>query len=212
MEGWGHYVIAQDEPEPASGDDTAADEVEPASGTIKAEDDIAADERVIQPKKKKKKKKGKPGLSPKLRDTKFKELEQFHHNWFNLPPNRVKKSLENAIKFCKTACTKEQCSDAAVSNNCHLMCPTSTLKNCPDLTPKTEAPAEAPETPSQNDQAQEQTPQEQPSQDSPGQSAPVVTINGMPQEQVQALQQAPISSDPNTILPADQIPADQDGG
>ena len=225
---WGNCVLALDSP----GDDRAADEFgsEPASGDGSAVDesgseaafgdDMAADEREIQPKKKKKSKgkkreKGKKEkksvtkLSNDLRDAKFKELEQFHHNWFNLPPNRVKKSLESAIKFCKVACTKDQCSaDTTVSNNCHLMCPTSTLKNCPDLNPQTEASPETPEAPPQNNQAQTQ-----PSEDVSNQTPPVVTVNGAPQEQTQiSVQQAPIPSQPNVILPADQTPGGQDGG
>jgi len=62
----------------------------------------------------------------------FCEAEEFHKTWFNLPFPKIKASHEKLVKLCKSACTKSQCADDKVANNCHLMCPESTTKNCPD--------------------------------------------------------------------------------
>lgn len=62
----------------------------------------------------------------------FSEAEEFHKTWFNMPFPKIKASLEKLTNFCKGACTKGQCGDEEVANNCHLMCPESTTKNCAD--------------------------------------------------------------------------------
>jgi hypothetical protein len=62
----------------------------------------------------------------------FSKAEEFHKDWFNMPFPKIKASLENLIKLCKGACTKSQCMDKTVGNNCHLMCPKSTIKECAD--------------------------------------------------------------------------------
>ncbi len=62
----------------------------------------------------------------------FSKAEEFHKDWFNMPFPKIKASLENLIKLCKGACTKSQCMDKTVGNNCHLMCPKSTTKECAD--------------------------------------------------------------------------------
>jgi len=62
----------------------------------------------------------------------FCEAEEFHKTWFNMPFPKIKASHEKLTKLCKSACTKSQCADEKMANNCHLMCPESTTKNCPD--------------------------------------------------------------------------------
>lgn len=62
----------------------------------------------------------------------FAKAEEFHKSWFNAPPDKVKASCEKLTKFCKVACTRAQCADAEVANHCHLMCPKSTIRDCPD--------------------------------------------------------------------------------
>lgn len=62
----------------------------------------------------------------------FRQAEDFHKTWYHLPFDQVKASLEKLTKFCKVTCTKNQCMDEEVANNCHLMCPESTTKQCPD--------------------------------------------------------------------------------
>jgi outer membrane biosynthesis protein TonB len=62
----------------------------------------------------------------------FREAEDFHKKWYNLPLPKIKTSLEKLTKFCKVACTKKQCLNEDVGHNCHLMCPESTIKQCPD--------------------------------------------------------------------------------
>lgn len=62
----------------------------------------------------------------------FSKAEDFHKLWYNLTSEKIKISLKNLTKFCKVACTKKQCMNDKVANNCHLMCPESTTKQCPD--------------------------------------------------------------------------------
>lgn len=62
----------------------------------------------------------------------FKKAEDFHKTWYNLPVAQIKTSLEKLTMFCKSTCTKSQCRDEEVANHCHLMCPDSTTKLCPD--------------------------------------------------------------------------------
>lgn len=62
----------------------------------------------------------------------FEKAEKFHHDWFHFSPAQIKKSAENLTKFCTAACTKKQCMNLDIANNCHLMCPKSTREYCPD--------------------------------------------------------------------------------
>jgi hypothetical protein len=62
----------------------------------------------------------------------FARAEDFHKVWFHLPTTKVKSSLEKLTRFCKIACTSNQCADDEIANNCHLICPESTTQNCPD--------------------------------------------------------------------------------
>jgi hypothetical protein len=64
--------------------------------------------------------------------TGFEKAEKFHNEWFHLSPVQLKKAAENLTKFCTVACTKKQCANLDIANNCHLMCPESTRKNCSD--------------------------------------------------------------------------------
>ena len=84
-------------------------------------------------------KKGIKDKKPKKRDKKreklmegFNKAEEFHKMWFHLPSPKIKTSLDKLTKFCKIACTASQCKDEEVANNCHLICPRGTIKNCPD--------------------------------------------------------------------------------
>lgn len=62
----------------------------------------------------------------------FRQAHKFHETWHHLPPAKVKCSLENLINFCKVACIKKHCMDKKIADQCHLMCPESTTKQCPD--------------------------------------------------------------------------------
>jgi hypothetical protein len=62
----------------------------------------------------------------------FRQAENFHNNWYNLSTTEVKASHEKLIKFCKIACTKKHCMHDKVADKCHLMCPETTTRNCPD--------------------------------------------------------------------------------
>jgi hypothetical protein len=62
----------------------------------------------------------------------FKQAQQFHMSWHNLPSTKIKTSHENLVKFCKVACTKKHCLDKQVADKCHLMCPEETTGQCPD--------------------------------------------------------------------------------
>lgn len=62
----------------------------------------------------------------------FKQAQQFHMTWHNLPTTRITTSHENLIKFCKVACIKKHCLDREVADKCHLMCPEETTRQCPD--------------------------------------------------------------------------------
>lgn len=125
-------------------------------------DDGAADEEQAPPKSKEssnakgmKSKKGSKSNKDKAKDKKrekkrqkllegFRQAEDFHNSWYNLPHAKIKTSLDKLTKFCKVACTKSECMDKEVANNCHLICPTSTIKQCPD--PLKEGGDEGPDT------------------------------------------------------------------
>lgn len=62
----------------------------------------------------------------------FRQGEEFHKKWFHLPSGKICASLDKLKKFCKAACTKKHCLDEQVANNCHLICPDSTTKQCAD--------------------------------------------------------------------------------
>lgn len=62
----------------------------------------------------------------------FRQGEEFHKKWFHLPSGKICTSLDKLKKFCKAACTKKHCMDEQVANNCHLICPDSTTKQCAD--------------------------------------------------------------------------------
>jgi len=62
----------------------------------------------------------------------FAMAEDFHKAWYHLPIAKVKSSLEKLTGFCRVACTRSQCADEEIANNCHLICPKPTTKQCPD--------------------------------------------------------------------------------
>lgn len=62
----------------------------------------------------------------------FSQAEDFHKMWYNLPPAKIKASLASLTNFCKVTCTKKQCMDEEVANNCHLVCPETTTRQCAD--------------------------------------------------------------------------------
>ena len=72
----------------------------------------------------------------------FRQGEEFHKKWFHLPSGKICSSLDKLKKFCKAACTKKHCLDEQVANNCHLICPDSTTKQCADPLKKTDPDAE----------------------------------------------------------------------
>jgi len=62
----------------------------------------------------------------------FKQAEEFHKKWHHLSKKAINTSHDKLTKFCKTACTPKNCKDAEIADNCHLICPDATKKNCPD--------------------------------------------------------------------------------
>lgn len=62
----------------------------------------------------------------------FSQAEDFHKTWYNLPLAQIKASLASLTNFCKVTCTKKQCMDEEVANNCHLVCPEITTSQCAD--------------------------------------------------------------------------------
>lgn len=119
-------------------DDIAADEVAPAA--VKSKEALKGKDKKSKGNKEKDNKEGdKENAKTKKRDKEreklregFRQAEDFHNTWYNLPGPKIKTSLEKLTKFCKFACTKSQCMNEEVANNCHLMCPESTTKHCPD--------------------------------------------------------------------------------
>lgn len=83
----------------------------------------------------------------------FREAEDFHKKWYNLPLPKLKTSLEKLTKFCKVACTKKQCLNEDVGHNCHLMCPDLTTKQCPDPLKQAGEEADTQEVTIGNDEA-----------------------------------------------------------
>gem|GEM_PF-2382065 len=88
--------------------------------------------------KKEKKNKKKDKKREKLMEG-FGKAEDFHKMWFNLSSAKIKTSLDKLTKFCKIACTADQCADEEIANNCHLICPEATTKKCPDPLKKSRA-------------------------------------------------------------------------
>lgn len=62
----------------------------------------------------------------------FHRAGEFHNEWFHLEPENIKTSLEKLRKFCRLACTAKQCRDEEIANHCHLICPNTTTRACPD--------------------------------------------------------------------------------
>jgi hypothetical protein len=62
----------------------------------------------------------------------FRQGEIFHETWFNRSPGQVKASLQKLTKFCNIACTRFNCREKDIANNCHLICPESCTQDCPD--------------------------------------------------------------------------------
>ncbi len=97
------------------------------SGNIAADESPPAKTKANKSKKNKKRNKKREKLMEG-----FSKAEDFHKMWFHLSSPKIKVSLEKLTKFCKIACTASQCADEEIAHNCHLICPATTTKKCPD--------------------------------------------------------------------------------
>lgn len=136
----GSAIMDEDDGDTISIDEANDDEDD--GGADVAEAPVAEVTKEPKPKENKLKNNSKKGIKdkkPKKRDKKreklmegFNKAEEFHKMWFHLSSPKIKTSLDKLTKFCKIACTASQCKDEEVANNCHLICPRATIKNCPD--------------------------------------------------------------------------------
>lgn len=97
------------------------------SGNIAADESLPAKTKANKSKKNKKRDRKREKLMEG-----FSKAEDFHNMWFHLSSPKIKISLEKLTKFCKIACTARQCADEEIAHNCHLICPATTTKKCPD--------------------------------------------------------------------------------
>jgi hypothetical protein len=133
----GSAIMSEDDGDSISIDDVNDDE--DGERAEVEETPVAEVAPAPKPKENKLKNNSKKGTKPKKRNKKreklmegFNKAEEFHKMWFHLPSTKIKTSLVKLTKFCKLACTASQCKDEEVANNCHLICPRETRKNCPD--------------------------------------------------------------------------------
>ena len=133
----GSAIMSEDDGDTISIDE--ANDDEDGGGTEVEGAPTAEVTQAPKPKEDKLKNNSKKSKKPKKRDKKrqklmegFNRAEEFHKMWFHLPATKIKNSLDKLTKFCKIACTASQCKDEEVANNCHLICPRNTIKDCPD--------------------------------------------------------------------------------